>query len=78
MILLDSLAHNIELERRLAELEQETENLRMCQSTDSTYSKSSAKWHHEKVPEDLANVDVTEFKHLVHSAAPLIYDTVSY
>ncbi|KAF1761631.1 hypothetical protein GCK72_009887 [Caenorhabditis remanei] len=75
-ILLDSLSHIIELERQLAELEQTAEKLKMCQSTPPpTYS--STKWHHEKVPEDLANVDVTEFKHLVHSA-PLVYDTISY
>ena len=46
--------------------------------------KGNRKWTYittfflqEKVPEDLANVDVTEFKHLVHSA-PLVYDTISY
>lgn len=76
-ILLDSLSHIIELERQLADLEQKTEHLKMRQSTTPTYSSSSSKWHHEKVPEDLVNVDVSEFKHLVHSA-PLIYDSISY
>ncbi|CCD70185.2 uncharacterized protein CELE_R05H11.2 [Caenorhabditis elegans] len=73
-ILLDSLAQIIELERQLADLEQKTEDLKMRQSNTPT---TSAKWYHEKVPEDLINVDVTEFKHLVHSA-PLVYDTISY
>ncbi|ULU01105.1 hypothetical protein L3Y34_001466 [Caenorhabditis briggsae] len=75
-ILLNSLAHIIELERQLADLEQKTENLKMHQCPPPPYY-ASTKLHHEKVPEDLVTVDVSEFKHLVYSA-PLVYDTISY
>ncbi|CAI2347800.1 unnamed protein product [Caenorhabditis sp. 36 PRJEB53466] len=85
-ILLDSLAQVIELERQLASLERQTQHLKMRQTLSTptislnsspSSAQMTAKWQQEKVPEDLANVDVTEFKHLVHSA-PLIYDSISY
>uniref|UniRef100_A0A8R1E054 Uncharacterized protein n=1 Tax=Caenorhabditis japonica TaxID=281687 RepID=A0A8R1E054_CAEJA len=81
-ILLESLSQVIELERQLADLEQKTNHLKMAQtwfSPPPNYNQTPPKMHHnvEKVPEDLANVDVTEFKHLVHSA-PLVYESISY
>ncbi|CAI5443964.1 unnamed protein product [Caenorhabditis angaria] len=60
-ILLDSLSHVVELEQQLHQLEQKTAHFKMRQFQILQNNP-------EKVPEDLASVDVSEFKHLVHNS----------
>ncbi|TKR67501.1 hypothetical protein L596_023649 [Steinernema carpocapsae] len=60
-ILVDTVSHVIDLEQQLEELNEHTELLRQQQNLPV---------HNERFPDDLENVDVSAFKHLICSDGP--------